>query len=131
MLDALDNVIGEEEYLLSSATAISIEDAPAIVKEFGGVCFPAHIDRESNGVIATLGTFPETPHFDAVEFRDKENVEDYVERYNLSDKIVLVDSDAHYLEGIKDKEHYLDLDCDEDDADSVRRQLFRYFDCDS
>jgi len=129
VLDGEDNVIGEEKYLLSNATNISIEDAPKLVERFGGVCFPAHIDRDANGIIATLGTFPETPHFLAVEFRDKENVEDYIKRYALDGKIIVVDSDAHYLTSIRDNENYFDLDCDGKDADSVRKQLFKYLRC--
>ena len=128
ILDKDDNVIGEEMYLLSNATNISIEDAPRLAERFGGVCFPAHIDREANGIIATLGTFPETPHFNVVEFRDADKVCEYVKRYGLFGKKVLVDSDAHYLTGIRDKEHYIDLDCDES-ADSVRSELIKYLRC--
>ena len=126
VLDENDELIGEVENLLSSATAISIEDAPAYVKKFNGVCFPAHVDREANGIIATLGVFPETPHFKVVEFHDGKNVDSYVEKYGLLGKKILVDSDAHYLDGIRDKENYVELDCDEDDADSVRKKLLEY-----
>ena len=125
VLDKDDNVIGEEKYLLSSATSVSIEDAPKLVEKFDGICFPAHIDREANGIIATLGVFPETPHFNIVEFNDKENIASYTEKYGLYGKKVLVDSDAHYLTGIRD----FDLDCDEGSADSVRKQLFKYLRC--
>ncbi len=128
ILDSEDNVIGKEEYLLSNATNISIEDAPKLAWRFGGVVFPAHIDREANGIIATLGTFPDTPHFDVVEFRDGDKVTEYVEKYGLYGKKIVVDSDAHYLTGIRDKEHYIDLDCD-GSADSVRGQLIKYLRC--
>ena len=120
-----DEVIGEEKYLLSVATDISIEDAPSIVERFGGVCYPAHIDRDANGIISTLGTFPETPSFNAVEFHNAENVKDYTERYSLFGKTVVVSSDAHYLTDMREGEFSLLLDCDGSDGDLVRKLLIR------
>ena len=35
----------------------------SIVEDYGGICYPAHIDRESNGIIAILGAMPEKPKF--------------------------------------------------------------------
>lgn len=110
ILDENDNIIEEERYLLSNATEISIEDAPDIVSRFNGVCYPAHIDRESNGIIATLGTFPSSPHFSAVEFHNKENITAYKEKYAISDKLIVISSDSHYLTDIKDKENYFEID---------------------
>ena len=117
ILDENDNIIEEERYLLSNATGISIEDAPDIVSRFNGVCYPAHIDRESNGIIATLGTFPSSPYFSAVEFHNEENITAYKEKYAISDKLIVISSDSHYLTDIKDKENYFDIDpsvCDDD-----------------
>ncbi len=125
ILDENDEVIGEEKYLLSVATDISIEDAPSIVERFGGVCYPAHIDRDANGIISTLGTFPETPSFNAVEFHNAENVKDYTERYSLFGKTVVVSSDAHYLTDMREGEFSLLLDCDGSDGDLVRKLLIR------
>ena len=66
ILDGDDNIIGEEENLLINATLISIETLPDIVSRYNGICYPAHIDRESNGIISVLGTFPQNPHFNCV-----------------------------------------------------------------
>ena len=75
--DSEDNVIGEEEHLLSNATTISIEEAPKLVESFGGICYPAHIDRDANGIISVLGTFPKTPHFTCAELHDAEKWDEY------------------------------------------------------
>jgi hypothetical protein len=123
-MDGEDNVIGEEKYLLSNATDISIEDAPELVKSFGGVCFPAHIDRDSNGIISVLGTFPKTPNFSAFELHFKENVEKYVTKYGLSDKTVIVSSDSHSLSEIRDRENYFLFEDEPYSSDYVRKQLF-------
>lgn len=126
ILDGEDNIIGEDKYLLSNATTVSLEEAPELVKSFGGICYPAHIDRQSNGVIEVLGTFPETPHFDIVEINRKEKVEEYVEKYSLQNKKVIISSDAHYLENMRDKENYFELDDEPYSSALVRKKMFEY-----
>ena len=125
ILDGDDTVIGKEENLLSNATTITLDEAPEIVKAFGGVCYPAHIDRDANGIIAILGALPPTPHFDCVEIRDGDRIAEYKEKYGLSDKLVIVSSDAHYLTDINDSNNFFELDADENDADEVTRELFK------
>ena len=122
--DGEDNVIGEDEYLLSNATTVSLEEAPELVKRFGGVCYPAHIDRQANGIISVLGTFPETPEFDIVEINRKEAVGEYVEKFGLQDKLVIVSSDAHYLENMRDKENYFEVDDEPYSSALVRHKIF-------
>lgn len=108
--DSEDNVIGEEEFLLSNATDISVEEAPALVESFGGICYPAHIDRDANGIISVLGTLPETPRFSSVEFHDGEKRDEYARLYNLTDKKIVISSDAHYLWDIKEQSDFIMLE---------------------
>lgn len=123
ILDADDNEIGTEPFLLSNATDLSIEKGTALCVSMGGVCWPAHIDREANGVIATLGVFPDDPAYRCAEFQDSENVPAYLERYpNLRDKRILCSSDAHYLWQIRDKQAFLELE-DAPDRAQMRRRL--------
>ena len=122
--DENDAVINEEKNLLSNATLISVEDVPDHVAKFGGVCYPAHIDREANGIISTLGTFPETPFFSCIEFHDRKKITEYKDKYSLTEKIFIVSSDAHYLTDIKDKENFFELD-DEGSPELIRKQLFK------
>lgn len=123
ILDEDDNVIGEEEHLLLNASTLSIEDAERLAKKYGAAVFPAHIDRDENGIIAALGCVPETPHFHAVEFRDRESIGEYSEKYGLSDKLILTDSDAHYLWDISEAENYIELEDEPYSSDLVRRKL--------
>ncbi len=125
ILDGDDNVIGKEEHLLTNATTVSIEDVPALVAMYNGICYPAHIDRSSNGIIAILGTLPPTPHFDCVEIRSPELVGEYCEKYDLSGKQIIVSSDAHMLTDVHDKDSYLELSADRQDGGAVRRELIR------
>ena len=123
ILDEEDNVIGEEEHLLLNASTLSIENAERLAKKYGAAVFPAHIDRDENGIIAALGCVPETPHFHAVEFRDRESIGEYSEKYGLSDKLILTDSDAHYLWDISEAENYIELEDEPYSSDLVRRKL--------
>lgn len=130
--DEDDRVTATEEYLLSNATDITIDEAPSFVRSFGGVCFPAHVDRQANGIIATLGTFPESPHFDVAEFHDKAKIEEYGQKYPiLKDKLVTLGSDAHYLWDIRDADHYIELDDEPYSSELVRKRLFEYLRCEN
>ena len=123
ILDEEDNVIGEEEHLLLNASTLPIEEAGRLAEKYGAAVFPAHIDRDENGIIAALGCVPETPRFHAVEFRDGENIGAYSEKYGLSDKLILTDSDAHYLWDISEAENYIELEDEPYSSDLVRRKL--------
>ncbi|MBQ9994025.1 MAG: PHP domain-containing protein [Clostridia bacterium] len=125
ILDENDKQIGTEPYLLINATDISLEEVPDIVAKYDGVCFPAHIDRDSNGVIATLGTFPEMPYFGIAELRDIEKLPELREKFPiLEGKLITAGSDAHYLTGMRDKNMYFDLDDEPFSSDKVRSSLF-------
>ncbi len=125
--DADDNIIGKEENFLPNATSVSIEEAVPLVESYGGVCYPAHIDRDANGIIAILGTLPDTLPFKAVEFHSADKVDEYKEKYALSGKTIIVSSDSHYLTDINDASSYFELDCDPVSEDEVRKKLFELF----
>ena len=126
ILDENDELIEEEEFLLPNATEITIDEAPDIVRQYNGICYPAHIDRQANGVIATLGVFPDIPNFEFAEFHDKENQEEYIKKYeNLKNKRFLVSSDAHYLWDINEKDSFLELEDEPYSSDLVRHNLFK------
>lgn len=125
-MDGEDNIIGKEKTLLISATDVGIEDAPVLVREYRGVCYPAHIDRTSNGVIAMLGTFPDYIGFGVCELHDMENYDKYIEKYPaVAECKVICSSDAHYLSEIRDAENYIEIDDEPYSGDLVRHNLFR------
>ena len=123
ILDEEDKVIGSDGYLLLNATDLSIEEAAALARSYGAAVFPAHIDRDENGIIAMLGDIPEEANFTAIEFRDGGKAEEYIEKYSLQDKLILKDSDAHYLWNINESENSLMLDDEPYSSDLVRRRL--------
>ena len=56
-------------WLLIAASDVSVIDLPDLVRSFGGICYPAHVDREANGLLAILGAWPEELHTEAAEIR--------------------------------------------------------------
>jgi len=123
--DGEDNVIATEPHYLTNATDISVEEVPQLVERYGGIAYPAHIDRQANGIISVLGTFPETPYFGCVELNRKEKIEEYKERFPIiKDKTVIVSSDAHYLTDMRDKENYFELEDEPYSSALVRKNLF-------
>ena len=104
ILDSRDNVIGQEEILLSNDSALSLGEAQKIVLEPSGVCVPAHIDRPSHSIISALGTIPPEYGFKAVEVSKYGNDRDF--DYGMR---ILKNSDAHSLGDINEREHFLEV----------------------
>ena len=124
IMDEEDNVLGEEEDLLPNATTVTLDEAPSLVEKYNGVCYPAHIDREANGIIAILGELPKTPEFSSIEIHDRGNTAAYVKDHHLEGKTVVVSSDAHMIEQLREKENYFDLEDEPYCGDLVRKSLF-------
>ena len=124
VMDENDEVIEVEKYLLSNATTITVEECPALAEEFGGIAYPAHIDREANGIISTLGTFPDIKGFKCCEFNDGSNIEKYKKLYDLGQRHTVVCSDAHYLHMMRDKENYFLIDDEPYSSALVRKKIF-------
>ncbi len=127
ILDKDDNELGREETLLISATDLWIDDAIALAKSFGAHVHPAHIDRESNGIIAILGDIPQEYNFDCLEFNERKNIDSISERYPIiSSARHIVSSDAHYLWDINEADNSIDIDDEPYSSALVRKKLFEY-----
>ncbi len=110
ILDAEDKLLGEEPNLLPNATDLSLEDAFALAQSVGAVCYPAHVDRESNGILAILGDLPEAPPFTLAEFREPEQRDAYCIRYpRLKNLRPLFGSDAHRPDAICDAQFSIEI----------------------
>ena len=114
-----DTPIGNDPWFLPAATSLSIEEGARLVRDMGGICYPAHIDREANGLLAILGAFPETPVFTLAEVHDEDK------RDLAEGRRILVSSDAHRLWEISDGSFCVHLDIDpEAGEEAVRKALF-------
>lgn len=127
ILDDDDELIGEEETLLISATDLGIEEAIHLARAFGAHVRPAHIDRESNGIVSILGGIPAEYGFGCFEFNDAEHIREYCDRFPLiTSESVLVCSDAHRLWELNEAEHCLFLEDEPYSSSLVRQRLFEY-----
>ena len=127
ILDGDDELIGTDEYLLSNATLLSLEEAYLAATEHGAFVYPAHIDSQSNGIIAPLGMLPDEPKFNVVEFHSGGSIEEYQKRFpNITEMKKIVSSDAHYLWDINERENFFTLEDEPYSSDLVRKRLFEY-----
>lgn len=98
IMNESDEVIGKENKLLITSSFISIDNTEALVKEFGGVSFPAHIDKQSNSVLANFGVFPPEIGFSTVEVTSRADIEQLKAAHPaLVGMRFLRNSDAHFL----------------------------------
>lgn len=110
IMDEYDNVIGSQEKLLTLASSISISDICTTVESYGGVCYPAHIDRNSYSVLSNLGMITEDMGFNAVEMTADADRNTLISMHPiLEGATIFVDSDAHYLENMKEAENVIDV----------------------
>lgn len=111
IMNELDEPIGEIEHLLLPATEISIMHAYAKVKEFGGICYPAHIDRDSLSILSVLGEIDPYCGFAAAEVADRSKLPGLRLKHEILNSLnIVTSSDAHYLENMRDAENTLELE---------------------
>ena len=126
VVNSNDEIIDEEENLLINATTISIDEISKIANTYSGVAIPAHIEKDSNSLVAVLGTVVDSG-FRSYEFKDLERLPEFKERYNLlNGKAFISNSDAHYLWDINEQINSFDIFSDLSDVVSVRNEVFSY-----
>ncbi|MDO5124098.1 MAG: PHP domain-containing protein [Eubacteriales bacterium] len=124
VINEIDEVIGTDLYLLSNATNVSVDECPSLAEKFSGICYPAHVDREANGIIAVLGTFPDIKGFRCCEFHDASKIEEYKSKYPIGDRHIIVSSDAHFLWDMKEAKEFFLVDDEPYSSDLVRHRIF-------
>lgn len=103
-----DEILGEEEILLISATTIPFDDVYSLVNQYEGIMIPAHIDKNSNSLISNLGFVPEDAKFRTVELKEMRNLHELqFKNPYLNQCKIISNSDAHYLEHINEPVNYL------------------------
>ena len=120
-----DEIVSREPYLLSGDTEISFNEARALVREYGGVALPAHIDRKVNGAVEIFGTVPTEAGFGAFELRAREKTDEYLQ-YMTADPLIIYNSDAHFAEDIGSAGGTLTLDDGEIEKYGLAGAFFRH-----
>ena len=110
IMNELDEPIGEIEHLLLPATDISIMNAYNKVKKFGGICYPAHIDRDSLSILSVLGEIDESCGFRTAELSDLSKLDGLRRQHPILERLnIITCSDAHYLENMREAANSLEL----------------------
>lgn len=107
IMDENDEICGEIDRMLVTASGLDIYTVVAAAKDLGGIAYPAHIDRESYSVLSNLGFIPPDLDISAVEITEKSRAAlegEYSNRYNI-----ITSSDAHYLWDISERNHYIEV----------------------
>lgn len=106
-----DEIIGEEPNLLIGSSSISFDEVFSLMKDYHGVMIPAHIDKDSNSLLANLGFVPPDSQFRCIEMKDVTHFSQIAKTNPyLYQCQMLINSDAHYLEHISEPEHILSVD---------------------
>lgn len=121
VMDAQDEIVGEEELLLVNAVNLDISEVSAETKKRGGLFIPAHIDKSSYSITSNLGFLPPDLYVDGVEITAR-GLEKYKKLY--TERGVLTDSDAHYLEDIAEREN--SLRNDDKNAQKILEFLYKF-----
>ncbi|MEO1815069.1 MAG: PHP domain-containing protein [Acetobacterium sp.] len=121
IMDENDQIIGEVDKLLISATDISVDQLWKIVSDLDGILVPAHIDRKSYSLISSLGFIPLELDIKTCEVSRKETFDNVKKNFRLfKDYQFIHGSDAHQLEDMAEREYFLEL------PDMQRQTLIHY-----
>lgn len=111
IVDENETVTGSLPLLLPNALNISIDSLPKLIDSYGGFCYPAHIDKQSNSVLSVFGYLPDTPEFSALEVHNPEQFfKDTANECYREAHFIVTSSDAHQLADISEREYFVDLE---------------------
>ncbi len=124
-MDAADQIVGEDPRYLINATAISLDGLPELVRSYGGVAVPAHIDKATKSLVGNFGMVGDYMGFHCFEL-SRNLPEDFVIATPGLGKrpyLYIHDSDAHYLQDIGEHSGDNLLDLTENSAEALIRYL--------
>lgn len=109
VMDENDDPVSDYPVMLTTGSSLGVDEVAALVRQYGGAAFPAHIDRPSFSLTASLGTVPELG-FRAHEISRRGDMVTLTAHYPvLQSGPLLRNSDAHMLAHIQDPGPWLEL----------------------
>ncbi len=103
-----------ERFLLVGVTDISIDHTYELAKQFGGICWPAHIDRASTSLMSIFGMVPpDLPH-PTLEVHQPEMFFESGQHNDIqTTRKIITNSDSHMLTQIAGTSHIIEMEsCD-------------------
>ena len=109
VMDENDNIIREYPYLLIKSLEIRLKDLIDVIHEYHGIAILAHIYARRYSVHYSFKKIKSEWNFDGVEVNKAEDIIRFKEEYpEYKDRIILVNSDAHSLYDINERENDID-----------------------
>lgn len=117
-----DVLCGTVPNLLINSVDLSFDQLWGLARSYGGVMFPAHIDKSANSLISNLGFVPPDSQFATAEVKDLKKLHE-LRKNNpyLEGCRIISNSDAHYLKDIN--EPGLTIQAEEKSIEAVVRAL--------
>ena len=110
IMDHEDNEIGKETRMLSGASKLDTETALKAIRNFSGVVYPAHVDRQSYSMLNTLGAIPPEYSFKYLEISKNCVLDEFLkDNPSLNSYKSIRTSDSHFLCDILEQEVSFDL----------------------
>jgi 3',5'-nucleoside bisphosphate phosphatase len=101
IVDEDENILEEENRLLSASLHLGIEELADVVHQLDGIFIPAHVNRQYNGIYSQLGFIPSGLNAEALEITRNHRYAGFLEEHPEICRYCLVtNSDAHSLEQI-------------------------------
>ncbi len=101
IMDSSGNAVAELDRMLLISAEMTVESLADKTAQLGGICFPAHIDRPSFSLLATLGFIPPELNIQTVELSKHITSDEAGYRFPfLKNYTLLSSSDAHCLKDI-------------------------------
>lgn len=125
-MDEDDEHIADEERMLLMPSLLTCDEIADRVLSLGGVCIPAHLDREANSMLVSLGTVPSAFPTKVIELSRRTDPRRFFTMHpELSDYQYITNSDAHRLEVIAENALHDDAETTsiEQENDRTRSRL--------
>lgn len=106
-----DEVIGIEERLLLVSLDVSVEETIDKIHELGGKVILAHVLDRENSITHQLGFIPKGLPYDGLEVKSEDQIQRVLDNHPWIQKdstTWFIDSDAHRLIDMSEREHKLD-----------------------
>lgn len=111
ILNIHDEPVEKIDFLLATSTTMDLYQAVSMVRDFGGVPVPAHVDRESYSILSNLGDIPEELAFNTLELSRYTSTPAFLEKHpEFAQKRFITGSDAHDLGMIHERDVLIDLE---------------------
>lgn len=110
VMNERDEVTSRESIMLAGASDIGVYEAAGLLRSYGGVALPAHVDRPSFSIISNLGFVTPDMGFASAEVSRGTERQTLLERHPaLRGMRLIADSDAHSLGMIYDAENTINI----------------------